>query len=637
LYDFLQVQFPDTKHDLATAMIGRCLGFAGRGKTCVLVTPNNWLFLKVYARMRRQMLTDNNIVFLGVLGPGAFETISGEVVNVVLACITSESPSTDHSIATLDASKTVTTAAKRSVLCDADMGFSQQRDQTGNPDSTIMLDPIGSHVLLSKYAAAYAGLRSGDTERFTFCFWELSALGDGWVAEQGSFGEHVCFAGCDRALRWEDGKGALAEYQRLLAETRYASGGWKQGWQAWGKAGILISQMGELKSCLSCGTHFEIGSAVIVPKRPDDLPAMWAYCSTPGYFDAVHKVNPSLFVTNASLVNVPFEITHWQKVAAEKYPHGLPKPFSSDPTQWIFDGHPKGADNSLHVAVARLLGYQWPRQTGSSFPDCPALKADGLEKLADADGIVCIPSVRGEDSAADRLRKLLAGAYGKEWKPSSERELIAATGSTADDFDEWLRNDFFEQHCELFHQRPFLWHIWDGRKRDGFHAIVNYHRLAEDGGTSTAKGAKGREGGSHLGRKLLESLTHSYLGEWITRQKHGVDPKHPEDGAEERLAAALELKTQLEAIIEGAPPHDLFVRWKPLSKQAIGWEPDINDGVRMNIRPFLAEDLSGGKKGAGVLRVRPKIKWDKDRGNCQSECANGRLGQRPGAGDSGKF
>ena len=44
--------------------------------------------------------------------------------------------------------------------------------------------------------------------------------------------------------------------------------------------------------------------------------------------------------------------------------------------------------------------------------------------------------------------------------------------------DDWLRNDFFEEHCKLFQQRPFIWHIWDGRKRDGFHALVNYHKLA---------------------------------------------------------------------------------------------------------------------------------------------------------------
>ena len=55
------------------------------------------------------------------------------------------------------------------------------------------------------------------------------------------------------------------------------------------------------------------------------------------------------------------------------------------------------------------------------------------------------------------------------------------------------------------------------------------------------------------------------------------------------------------------------MRWKPLKEQPIGWEPDLNDGVRMNIRPFLTiGDV--GKRDAGVLRDKPNIKWTKDRG-----------------------
>lgn len=47
----------------------------------------------------------------------------------------------------------------------------------------------------------------------------------------------------------------------------------------------------------------------------------------------------------------------------------------------------------------------------------------------------------------------------------------------------------------------------------------------------------------------------------------------------------------------------------------MGWEPDINDGVRMNIRPFMAAKPLGTRgKNACILRVTPKIKWDKDRG-----------------------
>jgi hypothetical protein len=87
-----------------------------------------------------------------------------------------------------------------------------------------------------------------------------------------------------------------------------------------------------------------------------------------------------------------------------------------------------------------------------------------------------------------------------------------------------------------------------------------------------------------------------------------------EAGSDARLQAAKTLQARLKLILEGEPPFDLFVRWKPLASQAIGWRPDLNDGVRLNIRPFLAQDIPGGKKGAGLLRTKPNIKWEKDRG-----------------------
>jgi len=81
----------------------------------------------------------------------------------------------------------------------------------------------------------------------------------------------------------------------------------------------------------------------------------------------------------------------------------------------------------------------------------------------------------------------------------------------------------------------------------------------------------------------------------------------------EKLAAAETLKRRLELILVGESPYDIFVRWKPIEKQPIGWEHDINDGVRINIRPFMSvPDIE--KKGAGVLRDKPNIKWEKDRG-----------------------
>ncbi|HLG73744.1 MAG TPA: hypothetical protein VFE42_35665 [Chloroflexota bacterium] len=168
-----------------------------------------------------------------------------------------------------------------------------------------------------------------------------------------------------------------------------------------------------------------------------------------------------------------------------------------------------------------------------------------------------------------------------EWSPAQAEKLLAAAGYAGKGLDVWLRDGFFEQHCKVFHNRAFIWHVWDGRK-DGFSALVNYHLLD---------------------RGHLDRLFYTHLGAWIAVQQAARTAEEP--GAEARLVAALNLQRKLEAIRDGEPPYDIYVRWKPLEKQPVGWEPDLNDGVRLNIRPFVT---------AGVLRGKFTINWKKDRG-----------------------
>ena len=344
--------------------------------------------------------------------------------------------------------------------------------------------------------------------------------------------------------------------------------------------------MRDLPVTLYSGNKFDISCTPVVPHNPAHLPPIWCFCSSPEYNEAVRRIDQKLNVTNATLVKVPFDLAYWTKVAQGKYPNGLPKPYSDDPTQWLFHGHPAQSDAPLQVAIARLLGYRWPAEQDSTMElsdDARAWvkKSEALLAHADDDGIVCIPAVRGEKPAADRLRELLAVAYGPDWSPAIQEELLVAAGFSGKTLENWLRDGFFDQHCKLFHQRPFIWHVWDGR-RDGFSALVNYHTLD---------------------RRQLEKLTYTYLGDWIKRQEDSL--VRDEGGAEARLLAARELQNKLKLILEGESPYDIFVRWKPMEQQPIGWEPDLNDGVRLNIRPFVTAD---------VLRKRPSINWGKDRG-----------------------
>lgn len=109
-----------------------------------------------------------------------------------------------------------------------------------------------------------------------------------------------------------------------------------------------------------------------------------------------------------------------------------------------------------------------------------------------------------------------------------DRLLTEAGGRPGRSLDDWLRDSFFDQHCKRFHNRPFLWHIWDGRK-DGFSCVVNYHKLDH---------------------KALENLTYSYLGDWSTAQS-----KSDKVGADLRLAAAQALQEKLKLILAGEPPY----------------------------------------------------------------------------------
>jgi hypothetical protein len=248
----------------------------------------------------------------------------------------------------------------------------------------------------------------------------------------------------------------------------------------------------------------------------------------------------------------------------------------------------------MHVALARLLGYRWPiemdqsidiAKNGAELSDrCKALLA-----LADRDGIVSIPSLRGETSAADRLLNMLAAAYGNDWSNDILAQMLKDSEHAGKTLESWLRDKFFIQHCKLYHHRPFIWQVWDGLN-DGFSVLINYHKLDT---------------------KLMETLIYNYLGDWINRQK--LDITKGIDGAQEKLGAAESLKKKLELILEGEMPYDIFVRWKPIEQQPIGWNPDLNDGVRINIRPFMTVD-DVKKKGAGILRDKPNIKWGKDRG-----------------------
>jgi hypothetical protein len=585
LKEFSEQYYELGKNDLANVFLERCLELTAAKGVVQIVMPQNWLFLGSYKKQRQHLLRTVSWSLLALIGPKGFQTPMWDF-NVLLLTLKKITPSIDFLLRGIDASAPRTAHEKSEVLRNGTLVEVGQQGQFGNPDARVTLQSLGKDALLSEVAFAHKGITTNDDPQFVAFFWEHGYLLKGWEHYQSTVGGHLPYGGRQSIILYEGGNGKL---RRLAAGQERDRRRDVQGVNAWGRKGVTVSLMQNLPSTLYTGEKFDTNVSALVPNDEINLPAVWCYAQSNEFLQAVRQIDQKLNVTNATLVKVPFDLAYWQQVASERYPTGLPKPYSDDPTQWIFHGNPQAAIEPLQVAVARLLSYRWPAESDTEMELADEARVligrnQNLERFADDDGIVCLPAVRGERAAADRLENLLDAAYGKEWTTQRRNKLLAEVG--AQSLDTWLREKFFEQHCKLFQHRPFIWHVWDGLK-DGFGVLVNYHKL---------------------NRASLERLIYTYLGDWIRIQQHGVDQGL--DGADIRLNSAQNLKARLELILEGEAPYDIFVRWKPLAEQPIGWHPDFNDGVRVNIRPFVtAEVLRHNKK------PKLNIEWKKDRGN----------------------
>jgi hypothetical protein len=574
--NYCEKNFVDAKGDLANVFLNKMLKSNTQGGVSCSVIPQNWLFLTSYKKYRERLLKNETWSIVARLGPKSFQTPMWDF-NVMLISIQHLNPSESHLISGLDVSEATNATAKDDAIKTFEVKTANQKSQLENPDGRVVIGESVKGELLSKYAKALQGIATGDFSYYGRWFWEIQKVDNKrWVFQQTTFSETSNYVGKHNIIFWEEGKGTLCS----------SPGARVQGLDSKLRLGIAVTQMATINATISTKTIFDNNSSIILPNKSEYLLPIWMYITNGTYNLDIRKIDQKVSVTNATLVKVPFNLDYWQKLAFEKYPNGLPKPYSDDPTQWLFHGNPMQSDNPLQVAVARVLGYRWPAENDEEMElaDDARILIEAVENfdyLTDNDGIFCIPSVNAEEAGAERLRSYLKEVFADKWTNQTITQLLTKEGAFSSNIEEWLRKEFFIQHCKLFQNRPFIWHIWDGRN-DGFSALVNYHKLDKDN---------------------LSKLIYTYLGDWIRLCE--AKKKAEESGAEGLLSAAQKLKDKLEAILQGEEPYDIFVRWKPLEQQPIGWEPDLNDGVRLNIRPFMEAD---------VLRKKPNIKWGVDRG-----------------------
>ena len=210
---------------------------------------------------------------------------------------------------------------------------------------------------------------------------------------------------------------------------------------------------------------------------------------------------------------------------------------------------------------------------------------------ADEDGLVPLLPVAGEAPLLDRVHAELAKLFPTRDVNGVEVEIVNELKRKAKGYDrassirEWLEDLYFAYHASLYRSRPIFWHISSkqGKGPAAFSALVHYHRFDKD------RMAKLR------GVYLRDALTIFRREAALAGQQSRTDDRLEWQA---KVEEAEELDRRLQKVQEGfhqgGEDYRILTPWKPDSARPKGWDPDINDGVKVNIEPL---------QRAGVLRI----------------------------------
>lgn len=178
---FAKEQFPDAKADLFACFIERGFTLAKRSGHNAMVTMQSWMFLSSFEAMREHLLREKTIGTMAHLGPRAFGSISGEVVQTTATVLRND---------TLNGYKPVFFRLldggedeKRMLLATGRNRFDttpqdQFKEIPGSPVAYWMPLSIRETFAFNKkfrdFARPAVGLNTGDNDRFLRLWPEIS-------------------------------------------------------------------------------------------------------------------------------------------------------------------------------------------------------------------------------------------------------------------------------------------------------------------------------------------------------------------------------------------------------------------------------------------------------------------------------
>lgn len=300
--------------------------------------------------------------------------------------------------------------------------------------------------------------------------------------------------------------------------------------------------------------------------------------------------------------------------------------------------------NYFTVIILRLLGHRWPKQTeaGESIPN-----------WADPDGIIPFTLGLKDLPLLERVRMVLPGLLHFGNVSTLEHEFVEIM---SENLEKWLSNSFFKQHISQFKKRPIAWHITSqpliskgskGKSKKGmdkapaFSCLLYYHKL--NAGTLTtikSQYVSPLRQSYETELRTLEAIVlltpeqssrRLQLEAWIDELKEFEErlERCAREGFSSPALAQVAAKESLDHWVSRDGQAEPPASRTEFEAQEMRYDPDLNDGVRVNIAPLQ----KFGLLAADVLDAKDIEKAIADRAEWRSDerrwCREGKL-PKPG-------
>ncbi|HPD39777.1 MAG TPA: BREX-1 system adenine-specific DNA-methyltransferase PglX, partial [Mesotoga infera] len=239
---FLKDYYPDSKSDMYSAFIEKCLDLAAERGFLGMVTMQSFMFISSHEKLRKILMDSARISSLVHLGPRAFKSIGGEIVNTVMFSIergNGHLESSFHSVKDLDYEEKVRTIqetlAGRVPQRAYKLNQTEFKKIPGYPFVYWISDGIRELFVkykpMKEYSTVVAGVQTSDNDRFLRFWWEvrqedisLDYKSDRkkWVPYAKGGPYNKWYGNLWYTVDWEDGGDKLRKYLLSVGQDLHA-------------------------------------------------------------------------------------------------------------------------------------------------------------------------------------------------------------------------------------------------------------------------------------------------------------------------------------------------------------------------------------------------------------------------------